>query len=208
MLVYLLNALAIVGGLITIYEFSDKHEWVVYLYAPVLVLAIILPVWRRLFGYWIIRRDLSLAEDALQERGITPNIIISFDRSSGIFAGMLAQRLGIGALLALPRTVISSQAATDPRHIVVGTGVKVEWLQIDLSKALVVVFHLRTGATLNAGMEFLKRQNLNFDGNVLALYSTKGGVAAWPKTMCVHVIGDNFVPNENFPWIRGKYRHL
>jgi|ERR1700674_4977399 len=208
MLHVLINILAIIGGLITIYEFADKFPWVLYLYAPVLLIAIVLPIWRRLFGYWIIRRDLSLAEDLLRTRGITPTAIIAFDRSSAIFAGMLAQRIGIGEVLAVPRISSVTTAAGEPRRIVVGSRLKLDWGEINISRALVLVFHLRTGATLDAGMRFLKRQDVDFKGHIIALYATKGGIARWPGALCVHTISHDFVPNENFPWMSGKYRHL
>lgn len=201
-----ITLLAIIGGLITVYEFSEKHPWLLYAYPLVILVGLILLVWRRVFGYWIIRRDLDRAEELLRSHGIVPNLVIAFDRSSGIFAGMLAQRLGIGELLVFPRSVPPSETDAGPRRIIVGTGVRVP--KLDLSKALVFVFHLRTGATLEAGMTFMKQQHLDFKGHVIALYATKGGSARWPKALCVHTIAQNFIPNENFPWIKGKYKHL
>jgi hypothetical protein len=165
--------------------------------------------WRRLLGYWVIRRDLSLAEALLNDRGISATSVVAFDRSSGIYAGMLAQRLGIGDYLVLPRSAKNASASYAPRQVSIGHGLLLDTTSLPGDAGtLIVVFHLRTGSTLEAGMEFLRQQAINFTGTVLAIYATPGGASRWPHALCVHRTKNDTSPNENFPWIRGTYKHL
>lgn len=209
MWIVLVNALTVVAGLIALYAFGTAHPWMFYVYPIILLSVVLMPYWRRVFGYWIVRRDLSSAEDLLHSRGITPKTIIAFDRSSGIYAGMLAQRYAIGDYLVLPRAATKPEAASVPRQVSVGEGLRLgENAWRDTSNILILVFHLRTGSTLEAGMEFLKQQHIEFRGTILAIYAAAGGAARWPSVLCVHRIMNNVAPNENFPWIRGLYQHL
>ncbi len=179
-----------------------EYLWLKYTIGITIVLVVafsaVASIAHKLFGYWTIRRQLNLVEDILKAKSIAPRAIVAFDRSSGIFAGMLAQRLSIGELLVLPRSVASEDRGK-PRHIMVGKGLR---FNVEMKKAfansVVFVYHLRTGATLEAGMEFLEDQQVATKSEIVALYATRGGQARWPSAITVHTIDESSVPNESF----------
>jgi hypothetical protein len=202
----LVNALGIIGSLLVLVQLADKYQWVLYVYPAIIVTAFLLPFWSKISGYWKIRRDLALAERLLKERGIHPERIIAFDRTSGIFAGMLAQRLELGEVVLLPRTTTRApKQEGGRRQISVGKGLALTGPGIAHWNSLVVVFHLRRGDTLEAANRFFEEQGHPFQGNILAIYATKEGRTRWPRTIAVHLINEGFVPSKVFPWIGGKY---
>jgi hypothetical protein len=203
----LLNLIALAASLIAIYEFSDSHPWVVYA-APLAFAAIVVAIFhRRLFAYWILRRNLSRAHKLLFDEGIRPSLIVAFDRSSGIYAGMLAQRIALSSVLGLPRTFKLPSSPSKAKHIVIGEGVMLDPSCDLLDNPLILVFHLRTGATLDAGLEFFRESGIQFQGRIIVIYGTRGATARWPQVLCVNTITQNVVPNEEFPWMHREYPH-
>jgi hypothetical protein len=199
--------IAVAANLLAVVQFGNQFPWTYALLALAVVAALLAPLSDRFLTYWKLRAVLSRAEQLISEQGIRPECLIAFDRSSAIYAGMLCQRLAIGEMLVLPRRAIASSIETAPRSIVVGDGVEVQYSEERLAKSLVLVFHLRTGATFEAGIRVLTPPGKQFPGRVLAIYATDGAIARWPRVLCVKRIPPGYVPNDKLPWLSGPYVH-
>jgi hypothetical protein len=202
----LLGALAVIANAGAIYQYGSQEPWLFVACPFVVAGAVLLPLHRRLFAFVRIRRLLTTCEACMRTEGIRSSLLIAFDRSSAIFAGMLAQRLGVSEIVALPRS--ASLDDTGRRRVVVGRGITVglEGPEArDLSTAVVVVFYLRTGATLDAGLAAIGGHG--FPGRIVALYATEGALAQWPRVAYLHKVSPGDPPDENFPWINGPYVH-
>lgn len=202
----LLTILAVVADLIAVVQYGHTHPWLYALLVVAIVAAAIAPATDRIMALWTFRRVLSEAEGILSRRNIHPRRIIAFDRSSAIFGGMLCQRLAVSELIVLPRHATESQAV-GPREIHLGEHLKVALDEKSLSESLVVVFYLRTGATLEAGLKAICPRGRRFHGNVLVLFASHGGAARWPSVCVVRTCAIGEVPNDRLPWISGDYVH-
>lgn len=197
----------LIAGGIAIYQFSQQQPWFWYVVPGVLTLSVLAPLARPLFAVWRLRKSLSELEQGLAAKSIQPKSIITFDRSSAIVGGMLAQRLGISELISLPRTVTDNEDALTPRKISVGENLELQVEPDELKDSLVFIFQLRTGSTFEAGMKGLISGNGQFTGSTLAMYATEGAKARFPKLETLKTIKEGENPNEDFPWISGKYLH-
>jgi hypothetical protein len=199
--------IAVAANVLGVIQFGTRYPWTYALLALVVIAAIIAPLSDRFLTYWRLRDILRRAELRLSEQGIRPECLIAFDRSSAIYAGMLCQRLAIGEMLVLPRRATEPSIETAPRIIVVGEGVEIQYSEERLAKCLIVVFHLRTGATFEAGIQVLTQNGKPFPGRVLAIYATNGAIARWPRVVWVERVPPGYVPNERLPWLSGPYVH-
>lgn len=195
--------LAIVANVLSVIQFGFANAWLYGLVAAASVLALIWFAARNVPTFWAVRRLLAEAEAELFRLHLSPRRIIAFDRSSGVFGGMLCQRLGIAELMVLPRRA-ESRDGSRPREIIVG-----DFVQVDAEKlateAMVFVYHLRTGGTLEAGLRSLGESGHTIP--VLALYATEGAKAQWPGAIVVKTVKNGYVPNEHLPWMSSPYAH-
>lgn len=199
-------AIGIVAGLIAIYQFVQGAAYAWYLIPAFIAPTAAFPLLKTVWSLYSLKRLLRETEDVLLKQDIRPDRIIAFDRSSAVFGGMLAQRLGVEQLLSLPRVTRSSEELT-PREIVVGRGVKIDLDPHDLDKSLVIVFHLRTGSTFESGINTLGSELGEFKGKTLAIYATSGAIARFPSISYVKNVKDGDSPNSRLPWISGQYIH-
>jgi hypothetical protein len=197
----------LISGLLGIYQFSQQQVWFWYVIPGILALAVFLPFARPLLTIWRLRRLLRDVEEFLNRHSIRPDRIITFDRSSAIFGGMLAQRMGVSELLSLPRSAKANEGELAPREISVGRRIQLQYSEGELSNALVFVFHLRTGSTFESGLKALTPDDGPFSGWTMSLFATEGAKAKFPGVLNFRSVRDGEDPNANFPWISGKYIH-
>ncbi|AXI45853.1 hypothetical protein C1J03_07285 [Sulfitobacter sp. SK012] len=205
------NRIAVLVGLIAggiaIYQFSQQQPWFWYVIPGVLTLSLFLPLATPLLSVWQLRKSLYDMEKFISENAIRPKLIITFDRSSAIVGGMLAQRMGISELLALPRSTSETDDELSQRRISVGKNLELLLQPDELEHSLVFIFQLRTGSTFEAGMKSLLAGNNKFPGASVAMYVTEGAKARFPKLLTLKTIKEGESPNAEFPWISGKYIH-
>jgi hypothetical protein len=204
---WLVNALALVAvaaNIIGIFQLGFKSVWSYGLLAGIVLVAALAPLSHRLTAAWVLRNLLRRAEGTLRTHGVRPDIVLAFDRSSAIHAGMLCQRLSIGRLLVLPSEVDTS-ITVGPRKVLIGNGMALTFPTTP-GRPLVLVFHLRTGTTLSAALDYM--EGIGLDPaltSVLALHATPGARAVWPSVMVVRDLDKGEIPNQRFPWLDGDY---
>lgn len=200
--------IGVAANVIAVAEFGSHHEWTYALLGFFVAATLAIPPSSKLLAYYSIRKLLKDAEDTLRKEQIQPDRLIAFDRSSAIYAGMLAQRLGISEVISLPRSARPPQTPLTPRTVVVGERFRIEYDEEYMKKSAIIVFHLRTGATLRAGLEALVPTGAAFPGRILALYASEGGIAHWRDVLYVQHVPQGKVPQDVFPWMSGAYIHM
>lgn len=205
--IFALSLLAIAANIVGIVQFGQEQPWLYTILVTLIVLLFISFFFARFRSFLDLKKILREAENSVRELNVMPHQLIAFDRSSAIFAGMLGQRLSIGRILVLPRSA-SAVSEFSPRSIIVGAGVNVALDSADLHSSLVVVFHLRTGATLEAGLKAITPVAGGSPAGILAFYASPGGLARWPNVKVVRVCRPGEAPDESLPWISGPYNHL
>ncbi len=202
----LLLTIAVVADIGGVIAFVKDYP-TIWTYASVFSTTVVLVLyWVGTKKYRDIRAVLKVAERIIRESGEQPELLIAFDRSSAIFASMLAQRLGIGQVLTVPRDTAPPVEIGGPRQVRVGHEAYLIGPPA-VTRSAVIVFHLRTGSTLEAGLRCLESTGVRFSGNVIAIYATAGGRARFPQAVVVKEVSTSEAPNENFPWVDGRYVH-
>jgi len=200
-----LALIAISANIIAILQLGLRSPWTWVLVVSILAVAAIAP---RLGGYtvyWRIRRILRKTEDTLKANGIKPDSIVTFDRSSAIFGAMLARRLSIGRLVAVP-TEAAASTGNGPRNLIVGAGLKLMMDPDVLRQPILLLFHFRTGTTLAAALQYLQAAGLTIpQQRVIALNATPGAIAVWPGVVAVETLTHGEIPNRRFPWLEADY---
>lgn len=198
-----IGLLSLAANTVGIVQFGDKNPWLYIVLTIATVLAFAFFAFRNAPTFWAVRRLMSDTQAELLKRKIAPQRVIAFDRSSGTFGGMLCQRMDIAELVVLPRKA-QSLGMSQPRRIIVGDSMLLD--AEALSKdAVVFVYHLRTGATLEAGLAQLGVSGESVP--IIALYATSGAIARWPGAIVVRTVRDGYVPNEHLPWMSEPYKH-
>lgn len=203
-----LYVFAIIANLAAIIQFGNENKWLYVLLIVVFICIFVAETLNPLFFIYKLRKLLAEAEQLISHiHGFRPKRVVAFDRSSAIFAGMLCQRMAIGEIISLPRFATNTNDIT-PRSVTVGAACTIQLSDNELKETLVLVFNLRTGSTLEAGLRALSDgRNCSFPGKILALYATDGGIALWPNVLVVRKCTPGEVPNERLPWIEGPYVH-
>jgi len=196
------------SGVIGIYQFVQQQPWFWYAIPGALTVLILYPFAKPFFSIWHLKKNLQSFEEFLKENSIDkPVVIIAFDRSSAIVGGMLAQRMGVGELLSLPRSTTTTNDELAPRSIFVGEKLELQLSAEDLKKSLVFIFQLRTGSTFESGMSAILQEGERYPGSSVAMYATEGAKARFPSLKIFRTIKEGKNPNATFPWISGKYIH-
>ncbi len=202
-----LQAITVVGGLASTVALYQWQPWLAF--AAFLVLT----AWVATVRYQNRNRAMRIINDGaselksrLQDESFHPDVIVAFTRTSAVFAGILAVRLKVAELLAIPR-----QSFKDPttwaRVLAPGDGIALDGSTYDGRKVLVVSYIVETGGSLENGLKFLLEKGVPREAiQMVSLYCTPAAKTRFPDLIVVHETSEDVLAQ--LPWVDGTYPRL
>lgn len=201
------HVIGIVGGLASTIALYQIHPWIAYSAICLLAAWVTALVYRaRSRTIDGIKRGVSAVERHLKEAKFQPDIVIAFSRTSAVFAGILAVRMEVTALLVIHH-LPTIKTDTGTRTFQVGSGVSLDPTAFAGHDLLVVAYVLETGTSLQTGIEYLISQGVARDRmKIAALYCTPAARKKFPEVFVVHETSEDVL--DDLPWLDAPYKRV
>ncbi|MCI5207493.1 MAG: hypothetical protein D3910_01575 [Candidatus Electrothrix sp. ATG2] len=150
-----------------------------------------------------IKKGVAQVEKHLRDEKFLPEVVVAFSRTSAVFAGILSVRMDVPEVIAINRRSFTNDN-TGVRIYQVGCGISLDPDAFASQHLLIVDYFVETGATLQAGIEYLLSQGIPKDRmKIAALYCTPAARKKFPEIFIVHETSEEVL--EELPWIDGAY---
>ncbi|MBC8470060.1 MAG: hypothetical protein H8D56_11365 [Planctomycetes bacterium] len=196
--------LTIICGIIAIVTFCLTYQGLIILpFFLFLIGIIILVLLNRLLSMRKIRMGLKKIHDEYGQQ----DLIISFNRSGSIAAGMLSGHYKDVQVLVIDKVKrIKTDYDVETKTYDVGSLVTIHTDKLENRKILILFFVVETGSTLKKGLEYLGKLKIKGKINVATLFISKQAkknlenVFSVYETSCIDSI------LKKFPWLFDVYQ--
>lgn len=192
-------------GVIAIVSFCLKYKELIFLPISLFSIGIILLVLlNRQLSIRKIKKGLKAIDKWL---GKQPDLIIAFNRSGSIAAGMLAGHYKDIQVLVIDKVKrIKTDFNIDTITFDVGSLVTVHTKQFKNRIILILFFVIERGTTLERGLEYLNKLNIHGEIKVATLYISKRAKKDFPNVYSVYETSCTDRILKNFPWLFKEYQ--
>ncbi len=194
--------LALIAGLVTLVLSIEKSIVIFSLaFLSVLIFTLWLIFSESILPFRRLKKGLKLMQQRISEAHRKPDLIVAFDRGSGILACMLAQKMRIGEVIVLDRRV------KEDGEVIVGDISTLNNDKLDNRDVVVAKFHLASGRSLHKGLALLKQAGLKKEPLVFCLYITPSArkMNEWKRVEWIYLHSDIYQTLGGLPWISTSY---
>ena len=196
----MVSVLAIVSACVTLVTVWRGHPKIA---AAACVCVVLCALWflvaNRILPFAKLKRCLRELDRHLEP--LRPDLLIAFDRTSGVLAGMLAERKKIAEILVLNRKV------TQEGNIIVGEGISITGEKLRNRRIVIIKYHLDIDSlSLEEGLRMLEGAGLKWE-RVICLYGTPGVIRRLEKRPdrnrfeVLHIHEDLQRSHNELPWL-------
>lgn len=195
------------SGVVTLAAFLKFEEYIVPVSISILAIFFSIFFIQKIIAYRTIRGSIKKLINELSEKRKSPEIIICFDRTSAIFASILAQNMGVESILVLNRR---REGSSNNKHgttkVTVGNYIHIDGEELNRHNILIFSYHVRTGTTLKSGLDYLSENGVDTSKATLAsIYMVSGNIEVFPNMIYAYQEDDNRKTHDSLPWILKDY---
>ena len=176
-----LTVLSFVRGIVSLWDRQPYYAAAFLIIALLFVLWLVYRCFHRSLRELV--RGLSIIGDKVRDSGYQPDVLIAFNRSGCVVAGMLSVRLGVQEVIAVGRHQKDLVHDHEPRQFDVGTLMSLHAKKLLNRKPLITFLLMDTANTLREGLAWLKQGGVEGDFPVATIYLTPSTKLSAPNAI-------------------------